>query len=451
MMNGYKLASVVVGLLVLAACGEETPTGTGSSLLPGEVVQTFEVVFDADDYLVRDTSFSGYVEPFDAISRFGYTILAADFEDVLNARTLATFTIPTTISVIDSLGVQRTDSQAVFLGGELVVVLDTLDSSPAPATVQAFRATESWDAMTTTWTLRADSGGVQLPWSEPGGSPGVLAGEGTWTVADSLVIRVDSQTIAEWQDTANIVRGAVIMPSTPDVRLRTVSIQLLVDARSSIADTVVTLEVAPANRAFIFDPPVPRSVSGLRVSGVPGWRAIMQFRERLDTLTVPCPDTLAPAGCRIALRDASISYAALLLEPLEPPPGFSPEGELQLGAALLTVDSLIPIERSPIVSQVAGGLMPRALPASRFTDPAGPPVELPITPFISVMTRDTADAENRPLPYLALLPATGFVGSSSQISSFTTLEGLTFGFATFASRPRLRLMLTVAGEIGLQQ
>lgn len=445
----------VVGLMAAAAaCDEETPTSIGGSLLPGPPVETFEVVLDPSDYLVSDTSFSGYVGVAQAVVAYDYLIIANDFEGALNARALAEFgNIPDSITVVDTAGTQRTDTLPEYIGGELLILVDTTQTTPAPVTVQAFRATQSWNAASANWTTRTDTGDVELPWSEPGGSPGVLAGTGTWTVSDTLRIPIDAETIEAWRDTTNV--AGVVLVSAPGTRLRTarnasgeIGLELRVDAQSSIADTVVTSTVPSANRIFIFDPPVPRDAAGIRVAGAPSWRAFVQFRESFDTLTVPCPPDFGAPGCRLPLSDASISYAALLLEPMPPPPGFTPEGELQLGASLLLVDPLIPIERSPIGSAV--GLMPEALPASRFVDPADGPVELMITSFVSALTRDSADITTRPSPNIALFEASGLVGTGGQIGAFQSTEGLTFGFATFASRPRLRLLLTVPGDLGLR-
>lgn len=445
---------LVVGLIGAAGCGEESPTNIGGSLLPGPSVETFEVILDPSDYLVSDTSFSGYVDPFRSVNTYRYLIFANEFDGALNARSLAEFDIPESITVTDSMGVEQTDSMPEFVGGELVIIVDTVRTSPAPVTVQAFRATQSWDASSADWTMRVDTGGEELSWSEPGGSPGMLAGTGTWTEADTLRIPIDAETIEAWSDTTN-VSGAVLIPAA-GTRMRTapmasgaLGLELRVDAQSSIVDTVVTVTAeGPTDPIFIFDPPAPRESSDIRVAGSPSWRAFLQLRERLDTLTVPCPGDPDPPGCRLPLSDVSISYAALLLDPVTPPAGFAPEGPLQLGAALLVVDSLIPIERSPVASGI--GLMPAALPASRFSDPAEGPVELMITRFVSLMTRDSADVDDRPAPDIALFEAAGIVGRSGQIGQFQSTEGLTFGYATFASRPRLRLLLTVPGDLGLR-
>lgn len=89
--------------------------------------------------------------------------------------------------------------------------------------------------------------------------------------------------------------------------------------------------------------------------------------------------------------------------------------------------------------------MPQPLPASRFIDPAEGPVELTITLFVSQLTRDSADIQDRPSPNIALIPVG--ININGQV---VRAEGIGFGFATFASRPRLRLLLTVSGDLGLR-
>jgi hypothetical protein len=306
-------------------------------------------------------------------------------------------------------------------------------------TIEAFRATQTWVAGGATWQLRVDTSGVRLPWTQPGGSPGARIDTATWVAGrdsvagiDTVVIRVDSATIAAWRDTANNVPGTVVGLSTSGTRLRVTGIALAIDAHSSIdRDTVVTVTAGQTAQTFIFDPPVAEASADPRMGGLPAWRTFITFKDRLDTLTVPCPDV--PVGCRIELNDAAVTYAALLLKPTQPPPGFAPEDSVQLGARLLLVDPLIPLKRSPL-GEVAG-VMPRGVPGSLFRAANPPDVELPITNFISLMTRDSTAATDKPDPVLALLPA---------------LETATFGFAQFATPPRLKLVLTVATQLQLR-
>lgn len=415
--------------LLAWACGEETPTDVGGSLLPDQSVRTFEVILEPAAYLVKDTSFSGYLKPSDV----AYLVVANAFEGALNARSLARFQIPSTISVTDSAGTLRTDTLPGYFAGQLVVRLDTLRGSAAPANLTAFQATESWDRASASWTLRMDTAGVRTPWSTPGGSPGAFLDSASWEAgSDTVVLRLDSTTVAMWRDTANVVPGIVLAAGSNGARLRISDVTLRVDARTTVRrDTVVTTTVGPTGTVFIFDPPVEGTSSQPRSGGLPGWRSILQVREGLDTLSVACPD--GAAGCRFQLSETSITYAALVLQPQLSPPGFSPEDSVALGTRLVLVSSLAPLERSPLGPIV--GVMPRGIARSHFLDPASPPIEVPITEFMRAMAADSSEVSERPSAYIGILPL---------------VDGSTFGFPSFDPAPRLRLILTVARELQLR-
>lgn len=418
-----------IGAVLLVACGRETPTDVGGTLLPGQSVRTFETVLDASAFLVRDTAFSGYGRP--ANSTFLFVTSARG--GALESRGLLKWpALPGVITVRDAAGTLRPDSMPIYFGGRIKVRIDTLRSSPAPFTLQALRATQTWDVASATWQLRVDTGDVELPWAQPGGAPGALAGSGRYQAGnDTITIEVDSQTVVAWRDTVNMVSGAVIAMETADAYVRTADITLEIDARSAIdTDTVVTSVTRPTESVFIFDPPVAASAADPRVGGIPVWRTYLQLLEGLDTVTVGCPD--GPVGCRVPLGHVSISYAALVFDPVAPPPGFAVEDSLQIGARLLLVDPLVPLARSPLGEAV--GVMPRPLSPAGYVD-TSTPIEIPITEYMRRAAADSVDAAERPPPFIALV---------------TTAELGTFGFVTFASPPRLRLLMTVATELQLR-
>lgn len=433
--RGRKRKRELIHLLSFAAllavgCGEESPTDVGGSLLPGQPVRTFEVILEPDVFLVRDTAFSGYAR----IQNSGFYYLAESNQGVVNARGLARFVVPGSISVRDSAGTVRTDTLPIYFSGRLVLRVDTARSGPAPINVRGLRTTETWDPGSTTWQLRVDSGGVQEPWATPGGSPGALIDTASYVAgSDTVVIPLDSALIAEWRDTANVVAGAVFALGTAGAQLRVSEIVARLDARSTInRDTVVTTNIPATSRGVIFDPPLGETTSSApRIGGLPAWRTLMEFRTRLDTLSVLCPD--GAAGCRVRLSKTAVTHAALLMQPTAPPPGYATEDSVQIGARLLLVDPLAPLNRTPLGDVV--GLMERSLPRSRVLDPGAAPVEVPITDFIRMMTRDSSEITDRPGPYIALIAVS---------------EGNAFGFASFEAAPRLRLVLTVATELQLR-
>lgn len=425
-MRGWLV--VVAAALTAAACGEEGPTTVGGDLLPPGSVRTFEVLLDPGRFMVLDTAFAGYVEPADVT----FMIVAEDFEQSLDAHALAQFTIPGAITVRDTAGVNRVDSNPTFIGGRLIVRLDTLNTvGTRPIELRLSTLAERFDPGSATWTQRIDSGTVELPWSEPGGTRGVVVNSAMWDgEADSLVIDVDSATIALWEDTAT-AHGALLDAVTSDVRVRIQSLLLEADARPSIReDTVVTVDIGPTDFTSVIDPLLQPVSATPRVGGVPAWRTYMRMKARLDTLTLPCPDG-SPAGCTLRLGDAAVTLATLVFEPVDPPPGHVPTDSLLLGVREVIVTDDVPLARSPL--STAAGLMQRRLPAERFAT-GEEPVEVPLTEYLRAIVADTATTT--PVSeWIAVLPLT---------------EGAQFGFVQFAPLPRLRIVLTIASRLNLQ-
>ena len=411
-------------VLFAGACTQDSPTEAGSGLLPPDAIRTFEFVLGPERYLQWDTAFGLYSATADA----DYTLIANDYEGVLNSRVLLRYPIPRTITVLDTLGVLRTDSMPIYFAGDVRVLVDTLGSTEPPATLELYRPTEDWDRLTATWQFRVDSAGAQLPWAQPGGSPGTLIGSTTWTAGDTVLVPVDSATIAVWADTATAVRGAILGTSTPGTRIRSVLPTLRLRARSTInPDTVVEMTLAPG-RTFIYEPQQPDSVGTPRVGGTPAWRTVMRLRERLDTITVACPGV---PNCTLRLGDVSINYGALLLQPVPSPAGFAPELPLNLTLHAVLPSPLLPLTRSPVTGALGG--IEAAIPVSSFLAPGAPVVELAATEFTRLLFTPGEDDEFVP-EYIALLPA----GSTR-----------TFGFGTFAEMPSLRIIVTISRELQL--
>ena len=411
-------------VLFAGACTQDSPTEAGSGLLPPDAIRTFEIVLGPERYLQWDTAFGLYSATADA----DYTLIANDYEGVLNSRVLLRYPIPRTITVLDTLGVVRTDSMPVYFEGDVRVLVDTLASTEPPATLELYRPTEDWDRLTATWQFRVDSAGAQVPWAQPGGSPGALIGSTTWTAGDTVLIPVDSATIAEWADTAVAVRGAILGSSTPGTRIRSVLPTLRLRARSTInPDTVVEMTLAPG-RTFIYDPQQPDSVGTPRVGGTPAWRTVMRLRERLDTITVACPGV---PNCTLRLGDVSINYGALLVQPVPSPAGFAPELPLNISLHAVLPSPLLPLTRSPVTGALGG--IETAIPVSSFMAPGAPVVELAATELMRLLFTPGEDDDFAP-EYVALLPA----GSTR-----------TFGFGTFAEMPSLRIIVTISRELQL--
>ena len=411
-------------VLFAGACTQDSPTEAGSGLLPPDAIRTFEFVLGPQRYLQWDTAFGLYSATADA----DYTLIANDYEGALNSRALLRYQIPRSITVLDTAGVLRTDSMPVFFEGEVRVPVDTLASTVPPATLELYRATEDWDRLTATWQFRVDSAGTQVPWAQPGGSPGALIGSITWTAGDTIVVPVDSATIATWADTAIAAPGAVLGTSTPGTRIRSAWPTLRLRARSTInPDTVVEMTL-PASRTFIYEPEQPEAVGTPRVGGTPAWRTVLRLRERLDTITVACPGI---PGCTLRLGDVSINYGALLLQPVPSPAGFAPELPLNLSLHAVLPSPLLPLTRSPVTGPLGG--TESGIPVSSFMAPGGPVVEVAATEFIRLLFTPGEDDDFVP-GYMALLPA----GPTR-----------TFGFGTFSELPSLRIIVTISRELQL--
>lgn len=417
-------AALIAAGLAAGACDQENPTEVGETLLPGGV-RTYEVILPASRFVEQDTAFSGY---FDARA-VDFLIMANDFQGALDANIVGRIQIPTFITARDSAGNTVTDSLPSFVSGRMLVIMDSVAGNIAPdnATLRLNRLAETYDARTADWTLRLDTGAVQLPWTQPGGTPGSSISTGTWQAgADTVVIAVDSATIAAWADTLSPVRGFVLRADDPGTRLRIVQIKLVLNAISSMRpDTVFTADATTANDIFVFDPQPPFTAGELFAAGAPAWRGFLRLRERLDTLALPCLDN--EPGCVVLLRDASVTSAGLQFDAAPALPGFLPEDSIGLAMREVFKTPTIPIERAPLGA--FGGSNNYAQPAA-FRD--GGVVNILIGEYIRQFT-DGDDV--RPGPWIAVVGAP---------------EGGTFGHAAFTGLPRLRLVLSVGADLRLR-
>lgn len=420
----YKLPLAVALALFATTCATDAPTDVGDALLTTGDVVTFEVVLPAASFLQYDSAFTGYAKAVNA----SFGLIARKFENTVDANTLYRFSLaPTSIQVRNAAGNVVADSTPRFFSGRMVLKLDTLATPGAkPVFLRAFRTAEEWNE-TATWTNRIDSGTVHLPWATPGGTRGPQIDTATWAAGDSIVFRVDSQTIATWSDTTNKARGAIIFAETNGARMRVISTAVHLSAHSTVRpDTVVSADIVPTIRTFVFNPE-PAATADLRVGGIPAWRSVLRIRPDLSSLTLPC--TNGPAGCQVTLDSIHVSSAQLLLKPKRSPPGFSPEDTTFLDVRALGVTATVPLERSPIGARVG---LSRAIAPGVFTSP-GPNevVKIDITAFIAQLTDKNVTDANRLSAVLALM----------QIP-----EPGTFGFMTFGQSPSLRLVLTAAVE-----
>jgi len=405
--------------LLLAACGDEQPLEVGGELLPPDALRSFEVVLEPGQFLLRDTAFAIYGD----VPDVDYQVLANQFEGALNAHAFARFVLPTIIAVTDTLGVASADSTPTLYRGEVVLYVDSLAENDTAGDfhVAMHSLGESWDPAEADWEFR--SSGVR--WTTPGGTAGALL-DTALVNPDSIVLQVDSATMQEWADTTNARRGALLLLLDAPSRIRTQAPVLKVYARSRFHPdtTFMVVSQAPDTR-FDYRPRLPTVSGDIRIAGLPAWRSFLEFRPDLKDVTVSCG-----TGCSVPLRAASITRAELVLQPVTPPAGFTPERPLLPAAYRALLAPEFPLQRSPIGAAI--GTMESELPPSRFSDGAAPGY-LIVTDFIQQVVADTATTGSGSRNWLTLLP----------------INASTLGVGTFAPSPRLRLVLSTAREIQL--
>ena len=438
-MKSTFFVLVMTSTVALGACADEDPASIGGPLLPGGAVQTIELTLDAADFLVADTTASGFSRASDT----DRAIVARDAGGVLDANALYRFPqLPSAVTYITTTDSVRQDTMPSFIGGRVVIKLDTLSvQGGSPLRFSLYRINEAWDPRTATWDLRTDTLNFRQEWTEPGGTRGELLDTATWSAGsgDSIAFQVDSLTLAIWDDTTNAGRGAMLVAETPGTRVRLSLPVIRLSARPSARpDTVVTVTANTAAWTFVFDPP-PAPGPELRVGGIPAWRSFLRFRDVLGEIQVGHCD-VAGGPC-VKLSDATINYAALLLTPVPASPAYLPIDSVFVDARPVFETPLVPLSRAPLSSVLAGRTFD-PIPASAFALPGAPVVELAITSFVANLLSPPDDDDALDAPdLLALLAAPP--------------ESRNFGYAAFASRmaagaPRLRLIVTFSSEVEIR-
>ena len=440
MIVALGLAGLGAGL---SACGDEDPTGVGSTLI-GEGVTTFEVVLDAADFLASDTTYLGFASHRD----LGANLVANQFGGELDAHTLARLTRPFTVTYTpEEGGTARTDSLGSIRGGRFTLIVDTLASAGGPIDVEVAPITESWHAGTVTWSLRADTAETPEAWTTPGGTTGPVVGTGTWVTGDTLFIPVDSAAASVWHDTAAARLGALIRTTTPGARLRirSLSFQFDVIPREN-PDTLLTAgSVSQTSYVLFPEEPGAATQAELRIGGLPFWRSLLRFRPLEELVVNRCTGGIGTGDpeCDVALSDATLTLAQLLLTPT-PVAGRRIELPARIEPREVLVADNVTVFRAPLRSIYAAASNPE-IPADLFA-PAAPDttVGVRVTTFIRDLVAgpqepadDESDAPPPPSEWLALLSSAevGVSGPTLGYMSFSSMEG--------PSPPRLRLVVTL--------
>lgn len=430
-MKKISLGLFAVALTALSSCGKVSPTAVGGALVEGDV-RTFEVVLNAADFLVMDTTFDNFTPP----SGVTFLLVSNQFEGSFSSHALLKYALPTSFTYTDTTDNSFTDTLPHFTGGTVTLYVDSTAEQPATATnLWLYRLTEPFDTGSVSWTTRIDTGTVHEPWTQPGGTTGALIDTTSVSAGvDSVMFHVDSATAVLMADTANPFPG-MLVETAPGARVRFTSSKLMVDARPTAKpDTIISLGTGQQS-LFIYDTvPPPPGDSLLRVGGIPGWRTILRFQD-LENAQVDLGADCGMPSCVRPMKDLLINYAALEFTP-HFAGGFRPEAPFLVDVLAVLESPGVPLVRAPLSPTpmgVTGGTgVTLAIDPYRSAPQDSMPVDIPVTLFMRALTSPSTTAANRHTA-LAVVP----INPSSA-----------FGYAEFMSvstvqAPKLRLIVSV--------
>lgn len=410
-------------LLAAAACTDRTPTLTGDPFFPGgSRPVTLELIVPAAQFLQPLGVFQGY----ESGRTFNSLVVANQYQGVLNSHILQDFDVPDSLTFSQG-GVSKTDTAYSIRSAKLIVAVDSLASFAAPiTTLQAYRLAQRYDPATVTWTLAVDSGAVHTPWTEPGGTRGVLLGSAPWAHATSDTIVVPLDTAAARAMRPDSASGVLLATAQAGTRLQIASTVLRLELKPSNGerDTTIVVNVQPGVSEFIFTPEPSLAAGSFSAGGVLAARTL--FGLNFDQ---PLPGCAPPTVCAaVRLKDVDLNRVSLLLKPQPSPAGFDPLQPLPLTLWTITEPELgrrAPLGHLAVDPQLAG----QPLTQYAVFTPGDTLVEVPLT----LQTQDAVGRDTLQLNF-ALLGEAPPTGTSS---------GRTFGVARFDPQPRLRFVYTL--------
>jgi hypothetical protein len=414
-------------IFLVAACGDESPTGVGADLL-GPGVRTYEVIFEAEDFLVQDTTYNRIGTLNDA----DFRVIAHQFHGEMDARTL--FSVDRPIMVVHSPaeGQTSTDTISAFVGGVLTVVVDTAATTAGPIEIEILQVMEDWRRLSATWDVRIDTAGVTHTWATPGGTVGETLATATWSSGDTLRINLDSAAVAVWGDTTAARIGGLIRTTTPGSRLFIEGLSFEYNVVPAGTDSVVPAGTLTQSKILATEDTIPPAPGVLRVGGLPAWRSALRFRP-IPTMRIPCGPGM-PSDCTVALEDVTVNLASLLLQPI-PAGARRIERYMRVEGRGVFEGPGVPLVRSPLSPPI--GPPTDSLAATLFdgTNPDPAAVPLPITSYVRFHLNPSGDDR---APEWVVLTAVA--------------ERMQFGFAAFGGLgsdrpPRLRLVVSVPDEV----
>ena len=442
-MKRYLLATVILCATVVSSCAEDNATAPNLGIIDINP-RTVDVLIPYEDFVDGIQVFGGYGSTAD-LDRGS---VALDF-DGLSARALMKVDdLPTSVEVVGSDGVNRTDSHLSFVGGRVVLAFDTINGTlDSRVGLELFDVTEDWHGPTVSWDVAVDSAGDRRAWTEPGGGAGRTSlGTGIFDaflgrlidsstpLRDTLSIPIDSAAVARFVEPGATATGFLLTATTPESFLNVRDMKLvLTTVPSTRPDTVLELSVSSEGVNFIVEgvPPVP--VGSLRVGGAPSWRSVisMSIPRTVDGTVEVC----GAVGCQVDLTEVHLNLAQLVLTTSQTQAGFHPRDTTRLDLRQVLNPDLLP--KSPL----GGVLLPAAkiLPPELFSSDADATTSFAITGFVRDVLGVAAATDTVPDAALALL---------------SIIEPHMIGFASFAGpggvgAPALRLLFTVANEVEL--
>lgn len=425
MQRRFLLSGLLAALaLSAAACTDETPLLTGDDQFPpGVVPVTREITFPASEFFRALGTYRGYSSAAD----LPFLVVANQFDEGLDAHALARFSgFPQTVAYRRE-NLERRDSLFTYASSRLVMRVDTTATSDGPVTLQVWEAAQDWDRATATWTTAVDTGAVNIPWTQPGGTHGpVPLGEATFandpTGGDSVVVTLSGAAVTALSDSAS--RGVIITTSTPGARVELFEMVLraAVKPDSALPDTTIFVTLGTqGTRTTIYTPEQPEAGAGLfAAGGVLSARTLVEINA--DRRVPAC--AVGETCGTLPLDSVLLNQVQLLLQPGAVPAGFDPLTFLPLSLRL--------VDEPELGGQAPLG--PRALDvdAARRSQvyvyaPGDTVVVLPITN----LARNLALSDSVPRTYALL----------SELSATTVPP--TFGVAFFKAEPRLRIVYTL--------
>ena len=440
-MKRYLLATVILCAGAASGCKDKNATAPDLGFISVNP-HTVEVLLPFEDFVDEVQVFGGYGSASDLPA-----VVAQDF-DGLNVRTILDLRdYPTGAEVLGQDGITRTDTLLSFVGGRVVLFLDTLSSTILnPVDLELFDVTEPWHAPSVSWEVAVDTAGDRRTWTQPGGGAKTRLGGARFNafsgrdlddeaaLVDTVSIAVDSALVAALADPASGTTGLLVAVAQPGVILDLLDVQLFLAAVPSIRpDTVIDVPVLSRNRSVIFDPAPTAPVGWLRVGGVPSWRSVitMSIPRTVDGTVEVC----GTPGCQVDLTTVDVNIAELVLTTRQTESAFQPLDTTRMELRRVLNPELLP--KSPL----GGQLIPVSvrLAPDFFSVQAGTPVSVAVTGLVRGILSEAAETDTVPQTSIALL---------------SILEPAMIGFASFeggggAGAPALRLVYTIGNDVGL--